>query len=127
MITNEKRNNVRYSSSAKVRLGENQNIRLFLRDISLTGCSITNSSSGLETDALGDASAGIYPEADREYKIVIFPEAESRAAPFELKVELCWSRIQGKLYVAGGLISGYPEGPQYQLFASYLSWQAANT
>ncbi|MDR2742720.1 MAG: hypothetical protein LBB98_11300 [Treponema sp.] len=123
---NEKRNSIRYLSCAEIRIDENQNTRMFLRDISLTGCSITNSPSGFEADAIGDAIAGIYPEADREYNIIIFPEAESGIMSFTLKVELCWSCIQGKLYAAGGIISGYPEGSQYQLFANYLAWQAAN-
>jgi hypothetical protein len=123
----EKRNNARYPSSAGIRIGENQNSALFLRDISLTGCSITNSSSGFETDALDDAAGGIYPEADGEYTIFISPEAESGIGPFELQVELCWSRIQGRLYAAGGFISGYPEGLRYQLFANYLAWRAVNT
>jgi hypothetical protein len=123
----EKRNSVRYLSSARARIGGNQNTRFFLRDISLTGCSISNSSSGLEADAPGGGAEGVYPEADGEDTVFISPEAVSGIEPFELKVELCWSRIQGRLYTAGGLINGCPEGPGYQRFANYLAWLAANT
>jgi hypothetical protein len=131
----EKRNNIRYPASAQIQISENKNIMLFLKDISITGCSITNSfdglepviMDGLEADALDSAADGGFPEADREYKILIFPETESGIVSFELVVELCWSRIQDKFYDAGGLISGYPEGKQYQLFANYLAWRVAHT
>jgi hypothetical protein len=127
----EKRKNVRYPASAQVRI-EKQNITLFLRDISLTGCSITNMPGEIEPKepaGTDDAAAAeeTYPDADGEYKIRIFPEAESGIEPFEVVVELCWSCTQGRHYEAGGLISGCPEGPQYQLFANYLAWQAAHT
>jgi hypothetical protein len=135
MIMKEKRNSARYPASARIQIGDNQNSALFLKDISITGCSITNSidgrnpvmPDGFEADTLEPAADGAYPEADREYKILVFPETESGIASFELVVELCWSRIQGNLYESGGLISGYPEGKQYQLFADYLAWRVANT
>jgi hypothetical protein len=123
----EKRNNVRYPASAQVWVSENRNITLFLKDISITGCCITNSFGGFEPDASHPVADGTYPEANEEYKISISPETESGVVSFEMIVELCWSRIQGTVYEAGGLISGYPERGQYQAFANYLAWRTTNT
>lgn len=119
-----KRKNIRYAASARIRINENQNILLFLKDICISGCAITNSTS--DSDKGVRATSGGYPEINREYRMLIIPEIESRVTPFELAVELCWAHTQGKIYEAGGLISGYPEGGQYQLFANYLAWRTAH-
>jgi hypothetical protein len=124
MITKEKRNTLRCPASVQVRIDEKRMIALFLKDISITGCSITSSFG--EFEAGGSAAAEAYPEINREYTILISPEAESGVASFELRVELCWSHIQDGVYEAGGLISGYPKRKQYQFFANYLVWRAAN-
>jgi hypothetical protein len=122
------RDDVRYSTFARICIDNNKNSMFFLKDISLTGYSITNTCGELAGPETGDElRAQTYPEMDREYKVLIFPEAESRIGSFELAVEFCWSRIQGIFYEAGGLISGYPGGTQYQLFANYLAWRTAHT
>jgi hypothetical protein len=123
----EKRNNARYPASAQIWVSENRNITLFLKNISITGCSITNSLGGLEPDTADPVADGTYPEANGGYKISIFPETESGVPSFEMIVELCWSRIQDTVYEAGGLISGYPEKRQYQAFADYLAWRTTHT
>jgi len=48
---NEKRKNIRYLSSAQIRVAGNEDFVLFLKDISITGCSITNvlSDTNVET------------------------------------------------------------------------------
>jgi hypothetical protein len=105
---------------------ENQDLFLFLRDISITGCSITNAEPGSEAKA---ENAGADPgglEANREYKIEIHPETEAKVEPFELAIELSWIRSENGVYEAGGFISGYPKGKRYQLFANYLAWRAAS-
>jgi hypothetical protein len=119
----EKRKNIRYATSTRIRINENQNIILFLKDICVSGCAITNSTGDSDTD-VPEISDG-YPEINQEYRMLIIPEIESRVMPFELAVELCWAHTQGKIYEAGGLISGYPEGGQYQSFANYLAWRTA--
>jgi hypothetical protein len=126
MIMQEKRNTIRYPASAQVQIGEKRKIALLLKDISITGCSLISSSGELEADAGGPVAADAYPEINREYTILISPEAESGVASFELTVEFCWSHIQDGAYEAGGLISGYPKGKQYQFFANYLVWRSAN-
>jgi hypothetical protein len=103
----------------------NQNTELFLKNLCINGCSITSSTGDFDT--ANPKISGSYPEINRECRILILPEVESKVMPFELTVELCWSCIHDGIYEAGGLISGYPEGEQYQSFADYLAWQVAYT
>jgi hypothetical protein len=126
MVMQEKRNTVRYPASAQVQIGEERKIVLFLKDISITGCSLISSIGEHKASTGSPAAVNVYPEINREYTILISPEVESGVASFELTVELCWSHIQDGAYEAGGLISSYPKGKQYQFFANYLVWRAAN-
>jgi hypothetical protein len=136
----EKRKNVRYLSSAQIRVVGKQDLVLFLRDISTTGCSITNvpgdtqnKVEDLDSQAALAASS-IFTlqnkvedlDVNREYKIEIYPETDAGVEPFELVIELSWIRSENGVYEAGGFISGYPKGKRYQQFANYLAWRAAS-
>jgi hypothetical protein len=123
----EKRKNIRYPASAQIRMSEAQSIKLFLKDICINGCAITNSSGGPDPITIVPETAGAYPATNQEYSMLIFPETESGVAPFELTVELYWFHIQNGVYEAGGFISGCPEGKKFQLFADYLAWRVIHT
>jgi len=137
---NEKRKNIRYLSSAQIRVAGNEDFVLFLKDISITGCSITNvlTDTHAETGAeSGFNNAGTGPDGsengkaadlavNQEYKIKIYPETDADVEPFELAIELSWIHSENGVYEAGGFISGYPKGKRYQQFANYLAWRAAS-
>jgi hypothetical protein len=149
----EKRKNIRYLSSAQIRVAGNEDFVLFLKDISITGCSITNvltdthaetgpesaannagSGQGGSDSQAALAASSIFTlqnkvadlAANREYTIEIYPETDAGVEPFELAIELSWIRSENGVYEAGGFISGYPKGKRYQQFANNLAWRAAS-
>jgi hypothetical protein len=104
----EKRKHIRYASSAAVQAGD----RVYsLKDISLSGCCLRCPDNA---GALG---------LDREYKVTVMPEPEAQVIPFDLLIELCWSRDTEGVHELGCFITGFPKGKQYQRFADYMAWR----
>jgi hypothetical protein len=104
----DKRKFTRYAVSAEILVDGGT---CLLKDISTGGCCIKCPLNVPEL-VIG-----------REYKIVLTPEAESQVKPFDLTIEPCWTQDDNAFHEVGCFIVGFPG--EYQSFANYLAWRAA--
>jgi hypothetical protein len=106
----EKRSQIRYTTQSHARIAAVFDGEILLKDISVTGC-------GVESTTFIDL------KPDCRYKMEIVPEKAANIGPFEIVVELQWTRKSGYSFEAGFSITESPKGKHFQRYVDYLSWR----
>jgi hypothetical protein len=106
----EKRNQTRYASQAHARIAEVFDGVILLKDISVTGCAI-------------ESTVFMDMKLNSRYKMEILPEKAANIDPFEMLVELLWTRKSGYSFDAGFSIVESPKGKYFPRYVDYLSWR----
>jgi hypothetical protein len=108
----EKRKNRRYPSIARARIPKAFPGDALLKDLSVTGCCI---------------ECTMHPDVQQNsvYKIMIYPEANSKIGNFELSGECKWIRQGGDSCDIGFAVIESPRGKTFQRYVDYLSWRSS--
>lgn len=106
----DKRAYPRYSSLAQARLESVDYATGLLRDLSITGCRL-------------EFSVALALETGKEYRILIYPEANSRIDPFEIVGESRWNRAGYDAFEIGFFIRTSPSGKAFERYLDYLAWR----
>ena len=106
----EQRKNTRYQTFAKAHIDGIAHEDAVLKDISVTGCRI-------------ELSSFVQITPNKQYKLKIIPEDESKIDPFFLFAEAKWIGTEIDSYEFGFNIIKSPKGKQFQRYVDYLSWR----
>ncbi|MDR2792781.1 MAG: PilZ domain-containing protein [Treponema sp.] len=109
----DQRKHRRYRTIALARLPGMFESEIFLKDLSITGCSI---------------EAAVFIELTRGvvYPIEIIPESASKIGRFEVQGEARWVYLHEDSYEAGFMITASPVKKEFQRYIDYLVWRSSS-